>query len=190
MQKTVVRQGYMKFWRLGSIEFGNQSRWSRAPKTKGLWAFPYPFYDTFLTNHKYRDLLPKRLLTETTTYEEQQEWVNNVGRKILPLREFWYKGDLFTHFEQNGYIGDPGIIDPQATHWSVMDATQLNKHIISSGANKTFYPTPHGLQPIGTSVDHLEVFIAPNMGTIQEGKTLPKNKNNNRKEKFFYNQEI
>lgn len=170
MRKTVTRQGYMKFWRLGPIEFGEQSRWSRAPRTRGLWAFPYPFYDTFFTYHKYKDLLPKRL--KESTYEEQEEWINTIGKKVLPIREFWYKGDVFTHFTPNGEIGDTGLFNPENTDWVAMDALRLNQHIIRGGGNISFerYGEENKLSRYRTSVDHLEVFIAPNMGTIREGK--------------------
>lgn len=170
MQRLVTRQGYVKFWRLGPIEFGEQSRWSRAPRSRGLWAFPYPFYDLFFTWHKYMDLIPKNLRPEHNPdleMGEQEEWVNKVGRKVLPIREFWYRGDLFTHFTPAGEVGDPGLMGDE-THWSVMDAAKFARCIASTGANKSFYRNKDTLERIDTSVDHMEVFITPNMGKIRD----------------------
>jgi len=167
MRRMETRQGYVKFWRLGAVEFGEQSRWGRAPRNKGLWAFPYPFYDTFFTYHKYLDLIPKRFKGEDVSYEEKEAWVNTVGKRILPIREFWYKGDLFAHFTPAGEIED-------IASWSTMDATRLVKNIQSSGADKSFWRYEQEgkskLARVNSSVDHLEVFIAPNMGTIREAR--------------------
>ncbi len=168
-REMIVRNGYMKFWRLGPIEFGEQSRWGRAPKSRGMWAFPYPFYDVFFTYHKYLDLLPKRLKDEKdVTYEEQEQWIKTVGRKVLPIREFWYRGDVYTHFTPSGAVADPGTLSGK-TDWSITDVTRLKKFITSSGGNSSLYRYAENEKPVKvrTSVDHLEVFIAPNMGTIR-----------------------
>lgn len=169
--KLVVKQGYVKFWRLGSIEFGKQDRWARAPRSRGLWAFPYPHFDQFFTYHKYMDLVPKHLRddAENVSYEEQAEWVKKVGRKVLPIREFWYKGDVFTHFTPSGDIGDTGIFEAGSTHWSVMDATKYAGFIRSSGGNKAFFRYNDGpLERVRASIDHMEVFIAPGMGKLAD----------------------
>lgn len=168
-RELVIRQGYMKFWRLGSIEFGKQGRWARAPRNKGMWAFPYPYYDSFFTYHKYADLMPKSV-KDSVSWEEMEQWVKTVGRKVLPIREFWYKGDVFTHFLPNGWIGDTGLFNAEDTDWSVMDTTTLGKFIVSSGGNKTLHRIKEDapLERIRTSVDHLEVFIAPGMGQIRD----------------------
>lgn len=166
----------MKFWRLGPIEFGEQSRWvGRAPQNKGLWAFPYPFYDSFFTYHRYMDLLPKQL-RENGSYEEHQEWIQKIGRKVLPLREFWYKGEVFTHFTPTGEIGDSGLFGTENMQWTSMNVVQLNKHIASSGGSTSFYRDnkENKLERIRTTVDHLEIFIAPNMGILKTGSTPPR----------------
>ena len=177
MRRIETQQGYMKFWRLGPIEFGEQSRWSHAPRSTGLWAFPFPFYDSFFTYHKYTDAMPKRLREGNYegNYEDQLKWIKNVGRKVLPVREFWYKGDVLTHFLPNGEIGGAGTLSVigEPTDWTVMDTSRLAKSITSSGADKTFgrWGTDKGqVERFRSSVDHLEVFIAPGMGKIREGK--------------------
>ena len=172
MRRMSVQKGYMKFWRLGTIEFGEQSRWSRAPRSRGLWAFPFPFYDTFFTFHKYTDLIPKRLRGENADWDEQYEWIKTTGRKVLPIREFWYQGDVFSHFMPNGDIGNTGIFLSSDTEWSVTDVTKLEGLIASSGGNKANYRYGEGenskVELVRSSVDHLEVFIAPGMGRIRE----------------------
>lgn len=181
-----TKNGYVKFWRLGAIEFGKQERWQvRAPRTRGLWAFPYPYYDEFFTHHKYIDLVPKRFRDESleklyenedwdageALYKEREEWIRTVARRILPIREFWYKGDVYTHFTPNGdiqvYGGEEDGFD---YYWNVLDATRLAKFIRASGGDRTIVRSEEGLRSWRTSVDHLEVFIAPNMGTIREGR--------------------
>jgi hypothetical protein len=175
MRRMETRQGYVKFWRLGTVEFGEQSRWSRAPRNKGLWAFPYPFYDSFFTYHKYLDIIPKRLRAESIKnfhydeqselYEEQEKWINTIGKRVLPIREFWYQGDVFTHFTPQGEIGE-------MEQWSTMDATTLLKQITSSGADRTYWRSKESVVRGKSSIDHMEVFISPRMGTIKEGKTF------------------
>ena len=167
----VIRSGYVKFWRLGPVEFGEQSRWGRAPRSRGLWAFPYPFYDSFFTYHKYLDLLPKSLQGEGVDWEEREKWINTVGRKVLPIREFWYQGDVFTHFLPNSDIRSSE--DYRFTSWSVMDAAKLTRVISSNGADKAFYRSGDKVLKVQSSVDHLEVFIAPNMGRLRGGSKWP-----------------
>ena len=169
MRRMEIRSGYVKFWRLGTVEFGEQSRWGRAPRSRGLWAFPYPFYDSFFTYHKYLDLVPKRFRSDDADYEAKEEWINTVGRKVLPIREFWYRGDVMTHFMPNGDIGSTGLFDE--TDWSQMAAVKLTKLIVSSGATTVFERYGENKESVArynSSVDHLEVFIAPGMGKIRD----------------------
>lgn len=183
VRKLQVRNGYVKMWRLGTLKFGEQSRWSRAPRNRGMWAFPYPFYDPFFTYHQYTDLVPKRLRElknedyEGMSWEEMSElsdardkWVKEVGQKVLPVREFWYSGELFSHFTPAGEVGDTGLFHAPDVHWSVMDATKFAKHIVSSGADHGFYrfKETEPFSRVRTSIDHMEVFIAPNMGRVRD----------------------
>jgi hypothetical protein len=168
MRQMETRNGYMKFWRLGNLEFGEQSRWGRAPRSRGMWAFPYPYFDKSFASHKYYDILPKRLETAETTMEEVDRWVKKVGRKVVPIREFWYKGDVFSHFTPNGEPGDTGLFDPDDTDWHVTDSVNLKKFIIKSGTDKvTVKNDAGGLNVMNSSLGHMEVFIAPNMGIIR-----------------------
>ena len=116
--------------------------------------------------------MPKRLQSPDAGYEEVSEWISTVGKKVLPVREFWYRGDVFTHFLANGSIGYTGIdmLDGEdSTEWTAMDATRLAGFIRSSGAAAVFErygENNEKLARYNSSFDHLEVFIAPGMGKI------------------------
>ncbi len=163
MRRVMTKNGAIRLWRLGPLHFGEQSRWSRAPARKGMWAFPYPFYESDFTFHKYVDIMPKHL--KNAGWEEQQKWVDTVGRKILPLREFWYEGELFAHFTPAGKVS--GLAE-----WSLFHSHQLAKNISSSGADTVFYTDSNDNLIRRRSVaDHLEVFIPPRRGRITAFKS-------------------
>jgi hypothetical protein len=170
----VTRQGYMKFWRLGTLEFGEQDRWSHAPKRRGFWAFPYPFFDEYFAYHKFTDIMPKRLSDDDSPVEDAIAWIENVGRRVVPVREFWYKGDVFSHFKPNGERSASTDDFFRDGKWSVTDVDRLRGFISSSGSYKP-YTTYDDFDRQGTereTIDHLEVFIAPGMGQIRDGKTV------------------
>ena len=205
-----VRKGALLLWRLGNLEFGEQSRWSRAPENKGMWAFPWPYYETFLTFHQYRDRLPKRLKSverswwpaslEWYTYPDgstpteiergeygepldeaielregfsdaQDEWYRTVGKRILPLRKFWYSGELYTHIDKKGRIGNPGTMGGtlETTDWFRMDASEAAVAIRRARGDR-FIQRPQepgqGLSVWRASHDHLELFIPSRSGKI------------------------
>lgn len=203
-----VRKGALLLWRLGTINFGEQSRWSRAPQKKGLWAFPWPYYDMFLTYHQYRDRLPKLLRTasnsryplalewyeypdgatpEEVTFDEagyileedisvreefwdkQREWIETVGPRVLPLRKFWYEGELYSHIQKTGKIGNPGTMGQGKTDWYSMHSSELAMAIKRARGDR-YISRPknpgEGISDYPSGVDHLEVFIAPGRGRI------------------------
>lgn len=53
------QNGFLKMWRLGPIKPVKQKNNNRAPERHGLWAFPWPYYDSFFTYHRYLSKLPK-----------------------------------------------------------------------------------------------------------------------------------
>lgn len=165
VKQMEFRNGYLKMHRLGPVSFGSQKRWSRAPRGLGLWAFPYPFYDDFFTIHKYLDAMGEKNSSDDEAFDE---WMKK-NRNVVKLRTFWYSGDLFTHFTPTGLIGDAGTWTGN-TEWFQMSAAKLYQYIKSSGGDRTlarFGPNAP-LQRWDTSVDHLEVFIAPGMGKIRD----------------------
>ena len=141
----------MLLWRLGQLTYGEQSAWDRAPLRKGMWAFPWPYYDPNFTEHQYNYYMPKslkvtvwgdpvdpqayiypdgskptgaalaRLLRDLEEYgypeaedlrtrdgftADRNAWIEAVGKKVLPLRKFWYEGELLTHIPKNGTDSD------------------------------------------------------------------------------------
>lgn len=202
-----VKGGAILLWRLGNLEFGKQDRWDRAPESRGMWAFPWPFYDSFFTYHQYLDRLPRNLRVnearwpidpsryvdsngkslslktiefdeqgspklDTDDYEivdgfwdEQHQWIEKVGKRIHPIRKFWYEGDLYSHIDRNGEIGHVGLWG-ERVDWFRMDSRSLARAIPRSGGNHHYEMGTHGLQRWQASLDHLELFIPPNAGKI------------------------
>lgn len=237
-QRFELRKGFLKFQRLGPVKFGEQSRWSvRAPKSEGMWAFPYPHFDPFFAYHRYRDLMPKDLQADYPKatrwwrrypepgeplyegsyeissesdetgrgrgnypvsdlgeihwvedgesyggrypkngfvipehYEAQERWVKTVGMKILPLREFWYRGELYSHFMPNGDVGMvPMNAGTEGVDWNVIHTEDLarlmrkNNVVASDGHGPDGKPSLYNF-----AKDHLEVFIARGMGEFRD----------------------
>lgn len=211
---TLTKQGLL-MWRLGSLNFGKQSRWDRAPEKKGMWAFPHPYYTGFFTYHQYLHKAPKRLqynerlrvpngtpftyddpelkdiavnphevtLSENgwdykgplgdvspesgPLYDERAKWVKEVGEKILPLRKFFWKGEVYTHYNRNGEV-------TSLDEWTVMDVTELARIIIKTRGDLYYGDwrpdVPDRITPTAVpgrySHDHFEVFLSPRLGKI------------------------
>lgn len=166
------RGGELLMQRLGHLNAVRQDLgWSveRAPARKGIWAFPFPYFDMFYAYHKYNEVLPKELRREamesfyeeqiTPLYDQRREldeqlkprdylwlkrplskeelaerdrlreertalqeeidrlmtihgerrdaaaaWIKKHGRKQLPLRQFWYSGEIYTHLNIHGHV--------------------------------------------------------------------------------------
>jgi hypothetical protein len=135
-----------------------------------MWAFPYPYYEPFFTYHRYRDIMPKRLRDENLTeanWEEQERWINTVGKKVLPLREFLYRGDVFTHYTPTGVIDD-------LDSWHRMSTTMLARQIRRTTGEVFFERTGDGnhLSRWKASQDHLEVFIPRGAGELRGGRII------------------
>lgn len=105
-------------------------------------------------------------------HEAKDNWVKNVGEKILPLREFWYSGELYTHFLADGAVGSAPMSskDPGA-EWSLMSthkfASLLKKPGNVRGGDGQFDGDgkPSSMR---YSSDHLEVFIPRGKGLIRD----------------------
>ena len=119
-------QGRLRCQRLGSIEPVRQSVHSGAPCRRGIWVFPYGHFYLPLAEHKYRELLPKRLrwsqldavfgdLDDLTAegwlrwdvaaaelQTAQSQWIARHGARVLPLREFWYGGLVYGRLAPDG----------------------------------------------------------------------------------------
>jgi len=221
-QKHEIRKGFMRFQRLGPIEFGDQSRWSiRAPESSGLWAFPYPHFDIFYAYHRYVDLLPKKYretfpkdpswytedhaelipvrairfmpmrgLDDYSPYphyrtaegewelahlresyhKERDAWIENVGKKILPLREFWYRGDIYSHFDHQGEVGNWTMsAQEEGNDFTLMGVHEFERHMRHNGVQYSdgAHDGDGKPRPFRFSKDHLEVFIPRGRGIIR-----------------------
>ena len=224
-QKHQIKKGFLKLQRLGPVKFAEQSRWSvRAPETMGMWAFPYPYFDSFFAYHKYIDLAPKDFRDDSTPkdpkwyntggndyasidsiefvevesygektmeahyrdeegnlkpaqldnsfYHAKEEWIKKIGKKVLPLREFWYSGEIYTHFNQDGSVGSCGMdsTDPE-TGWTLMSTTNLAKLLSKNESVVGFDGHYDGAgKPLtfNYSKDHLEIFIPRGKGVIRD----------------------
>lgn len=182
MRQIQIRGNYVKLWRLGNLEYGKQDRWSRAPMKRGMWAFIYPYLESGFIAHKYFDLLPKHLHDPETPpddapdnywedlWKAQNQWISTVGKKILPLREFWYAGDVYTHYKPNGEVGNTGLFDPEDTTWHRMDIKTVATLITKDRGDTCIQYSPSGEpQRFKYSHDHLEVFFGEGMGRIRSG---------------------
>lgn len=159
-RKIVVNKGFMKFVRLGALSFKKQDYWDHAPERKGLWAFPFPFYDEDFTVHKYFEHMPKVL--EDDDYEK---WMKDVGKKTVRIREFWYSGFVYTHL---------GAGDPEGDNWwqpwKRVHVNELAESIRSSGRLRSYVNGKDGVTRVDlTSGDSMEIFIPQGQGILREG---------------------
>lgn len=177
-----IRQGYLKFHRAGNLKFIDQSHWTHAPAPKGLWAFPYPFFDEGYICHKYNDHVPKHLREKEgyslslDEWEEREKWVIEHGLKILKPKKFWYSGYLYSRMSGMGQphgIDENGDDEDAYVSWSFMHTSQLYK-LLKSGGDRGWEIHDNQKKIVRYSVDHLEVFIPPNYGTLREGVEPPK----------------
>jgi len=99
-------------------------------------------------------------------YEAKDKWVEEVGKKVLPMRNFWYSGDLYSRFTANGAAGASGI----GGDWTLMSVQKLAELINKPGGTRYFdghYDGDGKPQFWNYSKDHLEVFIPRNRGIIR-----------------------
>jgi hypothetical protein len=115
--------GRVRMLRLGPEKPIRQRHNPRAPARRGYWAFPYPAFDQSNSEHKFAPLVPKALqaLPSDGTRVDgrlddsahaaarraaESEWIERTGRKVLPVRDFMYRGPLFAHFDERGRLRD------------------------------------------------------------------------------------
>lgn len=180
---TPVRQRNLE--RLGDPSSVQSRRNPRAPENRGLWAFPFPFFDSFFAAHHYEMALPKRLQAETfqAQFTEEQEptredydrlyqqrndyYRSPAGRQRLRVRKFWVSGELYTHID----------VHDADSEWIKMSVSQFVQRLPKLYAQDLGYAnnawgqwknwrpdgkafmrhTTHGPWPL--SVDHLEIFL-------------------------------
>ena len=180
------KKGQLLFWRLGGINSVKQKHWGKTvdrygetillhqpPVKRGLWAFPYPFYDYFFAYGQWTRRMPKKFQNEgkpdfdkmtdeeaKAYWEEEKKCMEKIQHDFPPTT-FWYGGGFYSH------IG-PHKAQVDYNNWFWWDnpkewAIRAKKEIFvvdnygttgdtTKGNTKTLY--------FGTySKDHLEIFI-------------------------------
>lgn len=115
----MLRNGALAFQRLGHLSAPKRrhvraASIRRPPERRGLWAFPFGYFDMFYAAHKYDEVLPKRLRRTVPDeewpedgFERRQAWIREQGPKALPLRTFWVNGPVWSRFAPNGDDAGP-----------------------------------------------------------------------------------
>lgn len=118
-----------------------------------------------------RDPYPTNGYAISEFYTAQDQWINTVGKKILPLREFWYRGDLYSHFKQDGSVGNWSFDSKEPGNlWTRMSTDELARHMRKPGG--VAYSDSHWgdgkPRSLSYSKDHLEIFIPRGAGEIRD----------------------
>lgn len=173
--RLVSRSGALLCQRRGDLTPQDQTigRYGgRAPERRGIWAFPFPYNDDFFNWHKWDEVVPKRLTTkaieavvlaeedlpdaQSTTaalWAEREAWLKNHGH-ILPVRRFWWQGDIWSRLARNGEViftkGDKGI----AMSWELLT---LDEYVRAARKAEPYGRWTH---------DHMEIFLAAGRGRV------------------------
>lgn len=114
----------------------------------------------------------KKVYPSEAFFEARNAWIENVGKKVLPLREFWYSGLLYTHFLPNGEVGGNSLFtDNKQKEWTLMTVEDFYKFLIKPGSVHYFdghYDGEGKPLHFNYSKDHLEVFIPRGKGIIRD----------------------
>jgi hypothetical protein len=164
--RIVFRDGALKMSRRGPLKFIDQRRGEygkRAPERRGLWAFPFPYFDDWFACHKWDEVLPKDLrmaaLKATDSdaererlYAAREAWMRaNAGQ--MPVRHFWWEGDVWARFSATGDIIHGG--------WQL-----LPMGVYARLARR--------LEPeMSWTHDHMEVFLAQGRGRMRGSADSP-----------------
>lgn len=123
--KPVLINGYLKMTRLGPPNIVKQKNNKRAPERYGMWAFPWPYYDSFFTYHRYMALLPREFRGRVPT---DPKWLETDDGEPIEsiagheLDEWGYYTDLRTreewHIERDNWIKSVGMkIEKRRSFW-------------------------------------------------------------------------
>jgi len=104
-------------------------------------------------------------------WREQERWIETVAKKVEPLREFWYRGDLYTHFLPDGSVGEwTSSSQDEGNEWTLMDTDRFARLLKKPGSvvGSEGYRDDGRPATIQFSKDHLEVFIPRGRGVIRD----------------------
>lgn len=120
------RGGKLRCQRLGTINPVRQVGNLKAPCARGIWAFPFGHFDMYFAYHKYEEVLPRHLRQDELRalfdrqddltagelaaldelaerrWQERDAWIRRHGRAQMPLRDFWYAGEVYGHIQRDG----------------------------------------------------------------------------------------
>jgi len=162
-----LKGGALKVWRCGGVEPKKQAR-GTTPTRKGIWAWPYPVWDTYYVAHNerfgkartvfwldgpfYSRLTPHRDLIgfggqgDWWRWEDPHAWV-----KIANRLRTWVR-------ENDGSVGTyhaPGILEPKGWEDADVEARRARWELILKGeAGNVEYRKTHS-----DIAGALEIFI-------------------------------
>ena len=175
--KLQVRHGSILMHRRGVPQFTyqkNEKNFSTtpAPERSGLWAFPWPYQEPFLTEWKWAAVAPKEFIgheaadekagREARTYlkyDEAQPWIAQRQKRkdVLPWTRFWWEGDIYARFNEYGdfdSLGTLSVFSP-AAGWYLLPFDQYVTALRKIEATSPIY-----------GHDEMEVFLAEGRGKI------------------------
>lgn len=117
-----------------------------------------------------RDRHPTNGYVISEFYKAQDEWVETVGKRVLPLREFWYSGELYSHFTPAGDVGNYTVSAlEEGNEWSVLTTERLAQILKKPGSVIAMDSHDGSGKPRSYqfATDHLEVFIPRGRGVIR-----------------------
>lgn len=154
-------------WRLGNGNSVKQRHFNKMitintlggehkpPVSRGVWAFPYPFYDYFFAYHQWVSKLPKEYREFTGNENLKEAWwnerelkLNEIQKKFRPIK--FLADSFYSHISEHG--------KSNYSEWYYWDSPKdwinvAKKHLITweRGSDK--------LYKIDYTKDHLEIFV-------------------------------
>lgn len=148
-----------------------------APYRRGIWAFPYPYFDMWFASHNFNKYMAKKFdrinesKPEFELFESCDEWIRacdiheaeqlaleeeykekvaKIYRQLM--KTFWYKGRVYGRIAPRGCGGKNGWYCYESVPEFFKEA---RKHLVSywGGGERKF------VAGRGLSMDHLEVFL-------------------------------
>lgn len=167
-QPLVLRDGALAFQRLGSLAAPKRRHVRRhsiriPPERRGLWAFPFGYFDMYYAVHKFEEVLPKALRRDAIVAAGNDEgwtarrdaWVAAHGAEVLPLRTFWVDGPVWSRIPPSGRLDDAGI-GPEDWHLIPLERyVHSARRLVKYG----FVPALGGTIAYARPSDLLEVFV-------------------------------
>jgi FAD/FMN-containing dehydrogenase len=175
--KLQVRHGSILMHRRGVPQFNyqkNEKQFSTtpAPERSGLWAFPWPYKEPFLTEWKWDDVAPKEFFGHEEADEETgrkardylkdddaQPWIAERRKRkdVLPWTRFWWQGEVYARFNERTDFDSDGalsVFSPYAG-WYLLPLDLYVAALRKIEATSPVY-----------GHDEMEVFLAEGRGKI------------------------